>query len=490
MNVSRRLNAKSKRISLDSPKVHHIPAWGDYEDPKRMDVIARIAEMRGRDPRIATLAVSILKKAGVQPRDYKGQAAALLHWVQHDLYYVNEPGERLQDPLYTLKVGYGDCDDLVIMLATLAESIRLPWKLVISGTKKGQKVRYHQGEKFPGGKKKGYDWSHIYIALGDRPFVPQKWYYAETTVRGAPLGWDVIEGDHSLFPELQPNYGATMYGFAANTDLNLSLPSTLVSDSPVVSRGMDHGGLRRLRQYGPPRGQVSTGQSYRADPVGSAKADMVAVVVMRADGKILALHRQNTLDFQPDKWDLPGSKTGGLPARAAAVKILKSEVGMKVKPERLERCSAIFHPAAGTAMFFLLRLKSGEAQKLSIQIASKEHQAWQWVDRSVLLRDFQTAPYVQMAFRACFRPSSLKTHTKKMVAQSATPVTDGTLTSALIFTDSVAQNLSTKFTGSMAPTFGGYGFIAEDSFLSNEYFGLPLWGIMLAGAGVYYYTKK
>jgi hypothetical protein len=58
MDVSSALGAFTKPVHLDGPKVHHIPQWGEFGDPKRMEVITRIAKMRGRDPRIASLAVS------------------------------------------------------------------------------------------------------------------------------------------------------------------------------------------------------------------------------------------------------------------------------------------------------------------------------------------------------------------------------------------------------------------------------------------------
>ena len=207
MNIAGNLGASANPLELDQPTVHHIPEWGGYEDPKRMDIISRIARMRGRDPRIATLAVNILKQSGVQPRDYEGQSAALLKWVQDNLYYVNEPDERLQDPLYTLKVGYGDCDDLSIMLGALLESIRMPWKLTISGTTRtGRKLRYHEGDKnYP----KRVKWSHIYLCIGDQPFSPKRWEYAEPTVRGAPLGWDVVRNGAEMMPEM--NYGGIMF---------------------------------------------------------------------------------------------------------------------------------------------------------------------------------------------------------------------------------------------------------------------------------------
>jgi hypothetical protein len=215
VNWSGTLHAPTHRLALDQPKVHHIPRWNTYGDPKRIDVIARIAESRGHDPRIATLAVSILRGEPavwgqqlpeVPPKQYMDQAARLLLWVQEKVYYVNEPGERLQDPLYTLRVMYGDCDDLAILYYALCRSIRLPVKLVIVGQdKQGRKHRYHQGDKhYP----RGVDWAHIYNAVGDRPFGDATFRYAEPTVRGAPLGWDVVNAVNYNIPELAA-YGAT-----------------------------------------------------------------------------------------------------------------------------------------------------------------------------------------------------------------------------------------------------------------------------------------
>ena len=201
MTAPMALPTKSVKVDMDAPKVHHLVGWSGFNDPKRLQVIHSIAVYRGRDPRIATLCVDIFRKAGVQPRDYKGQAAALLAWVQDpkNVYYVNEPGERLQDPLYTLKVKYGDCDDLAILLCAMFESCRLSWKLVISGRdrRSGAKVRYIEGEP----TKHGCDWSHIYCMVGTPVFKPNMWYFCEPTLK-VPLGWDVVSGDASALPEM------------------------------------------------------------------------------------------------------------------------------------------------------------------------------------------------------------------------------------------------------------------------------------------------
>jgi hypothetical protein len=93
--------------------------------------------MRGRDPRIAKLALKVIRQSGAKPREYEKQAAALLKWVQDpkNCYYINEPGERLQDPIYTIKVKHGDC----FPVGTLV--LRDDYELVpIEQVKKGDRI--------------------------------------------------------------------------------------------------------------------------------------------------------------------------------------------------------------------------------------------------------------------------------------------------------------------------------------------------------------
>lgn len=194
--------ARAQALDLAGARVHHLPDWGGYDDPRKLQVIRNIAEQRGRDPRFAKLAFSIIKKAKVKPREYKQQAAALLKWVQDpkNVYYLNEPGERLQDPVYTVRNGFGDCDDQVLVLCTLFEAVRLPWRLVISGRniKTNSKARHIEGGVYP----KDCVWSHIYCAVGTPAFVPKEWYFCEATIEGVPLGWDVVDGDKRFIPEM------------------------------------------------------------------------------------------------------------------------------------------------------------------------------------------------------------------------------------------------------------------------------------------------
>ena len=256
------LPARLQALDLAGTEVHHLPDWKGYDDPKRLEIIRHIAMMRGRDPRIASLAVDIIRKAKVQPREYKKQASALLKWVQDpkNIFYVNEPGERLQDPIFTIKQGWGDCDDQILVLTSLFESVRLPWKLVLAGTCNGKKVRYIEGTDFPQGCK----WAHIYAMVGTPPFKPKRWYYCETTVRGVPLGWDVVSGPKSYLPEM----GAGPKGPARMVKLPNKPPKKFRAKRPPPAS-------RRSPAYGVAYGdfQPSTHSDYgqsALSPIGAA----------------------------------------------------------------------------------------------------------------------------------------------------------------------------------------------------------------------------
>lgn len=196
---------RANPINLDGashyPKVWHLPNWKQGDDTTRIAVLREIAMKAGRDPRLATLSVNILRANKVEPRDYKAQARALLKWVQNNVYYINEPSERLQDPTYTLKVMYGDCDDMALLLASMYESCKLEWRFVLSGKVNGKPARWIEGEKLP----LNGQWSHIYLLVGYPPFQPKKWQFAEPTLRGVDLGWDIIQSiqnGQNVLPEM------------------------------------------------------------------------------------------------------------------------------------------------------------------------------------------------------------------------------------------------------------------------------------------------
>lgn len=215
-------NVGARSVNLDEPQVYHFSNWGQMSDPDRVGALRTIVKGSARDPRIRTLVFRILQEAGTDQRKFQDQASVLLHWVQEHIHYLNEPGEILQDPLYTLGVGAGDCDDMALLLATFYEAIRLEWRFVLAGSDPRTKARarWTEGEPFP----RGVRWEHIYLKVGWPPFRPSRWTWAEPTVRGKPLGWDFqghleATGQVPPLPELAgvPSTGAasTASGIAA-----------------------------------------------------------------------------------------------------------------------------------------------------------------------------------------------------------------------------------------------------------------------------------
>lgn len=188
------MSVRMSRIHLPEPKAFHLENWHDMTDPQRIAFMRDVAVRAGRDPRIRNLAASIV--ARLPQRAYKHQAAALLRWVQDHIQYLNEPGEIIQDPLYTLRHGYADCDDMAVLLGAFLEALRLDFRFVLAGKRGPERVRWHEGDPFP----RGVAWSHVYIQVGTPAFHPREWSYMEPTVKGAPFGWDA--GTSRRLPEL------------------------------------------------------------------------------------------------------------------------------------------------------------------------------------------------------------------------------------------------------------------------------------------------
>lgn len=214
-------------IKLDRPRVYHLAGWDRTDHLGRVRFLRQIAMHYARDPRIRSTVARILE--GTNQRDYPAQAAKLLAWVHTNIAYYNEPGEVLQDPLYTLEHRYGDCDDLGILLATFFESIRLPWRFALSGRVGNQRAWWHEGLPI----QRGAQWGHIYLHVGWPPFRPTIWASVEPTIKGVPLGWEVGKsaplvgsGAPTTLPELSGGLaGALAFGNPGSTMVAINTPT-------------------------------------------------------------------------------------------------------------------------------------------------------------------------------------------------------------------------------------------------------------------------
>lgn len=105
---------------------------GTRETLKHMRQLVQLGK---QDQSNRDLANRIVMAAGVPQKDWRGELAALLDYVRNNVRYALDPNdiETIQGAAQTLALGYGDCDDFSVLLATLAECIGHPCCLVALG---------------------------------------------------------------------------------------------------------------------------------------------------------------------------------------------------------------------------------------------------------------------------------------------------------------------------------------------------------------------
>lgn len=76
-----------------------------------------------RNPQVIALARHLV--SGLPSKDYSGEARAIFEYVRDRIRYVRDPVdvEALSDPIATLNMGSGDCDDKVVLLCSLLNAI-------------------------------------------------------------------------------------------------------------------------------------------------------------------------------------------------------------------------------------------------------------------------------------------------------------------------------------------------------------------------------
>lgn len=220
-------------------RTFRVKSWSRWPMHERLAFLRDFVQDTARDPAIVRKATRILQKAGAPSKDHRAQWAALLAWTQRNIYYVNERDERFQSPQYTLTERHGDCDDCAVVLAALGDSLRLPWRFVISGKdKSGNLVVYVENT---GPIPQNVNWTHIYVQVGGPPFKPQWWTFAEPTL-SVPLGWSVATRD-----------GSSVEGRADLSGLGSATSPAASSATPTSSGGvaLPTRALALAKQHGP-----------------------------------------------------------------------------------------------------------------------------------------------------------------------------------------------------------------------------------------------
>ena len=207
--------------------VYKLPAWNGWSDAGKVRFLRRLSEQYGAEPRMRYFTTQVFQRYGAAPRDYQAQCAAILKYAQSEIYYVNESDEQIQSPWRTIKERAGDCDDLNVLICSMAQSVGLGWRIALAGfrdedpTRKPEtramalrckavandparsseeraraaqalgalskvRVRWIEGQPH-----KAASYVHVYPVLGWPALSPTTWASAEPTIP-VPLGHDVV----------------------------------------------------------------------------------------------------------------------------------------------------------------------------------------------------------------------------------------------------------------------------------------------------------
>ncbi|MFG0319317.1 MAG: hypothetical protein ACF8XB_18750 [Planctomycetota bacterium JB042] len=148
---------------------------GERGTLETVQAIRRLIHDGRGSPLVRTTAEDVLEQSGVPERDQVGEVAALLDFVRGHLRFTNDPWavEQLTTAEgLLLDHPFADCDEYVILLGSLLESI-------------GRRVRLKVVRRGTAGP-----WQHIFLQVRIR----DRWVSVDATKQGAPLGWEVPHG--------------------------------------------------------------------------------------------------------------------------------------------------------------------------------------------------------------------------------------------------------------------------------------------------------
>jgi len=97
----------------------------------QIDFLREMVTRSAALPNIRARALDIVFRVHNDPqRNEAAYAVAIAKWVQAHIQYVRESPEVFQEPSATIAIGYGDCDDMVTVVASLLESLGIESEIV------------------------------------------------------------------------------------------------------------------------------------------------------------------------------------------------------------------------------------------------------------------------------------------------------------------------------------------------------------------------
>jgi transglutaminase-like putative cysteine protease len=134
--------------------------------------MSKLARAGMHSPEIRQLATAIIRRT--PEKNYGAEARELARWVQKNIRYTRDPVElELLTPAEKLiEIGYGDCDDMAILLAALlgAVGIRSRFRLVST--------------------RRAGSYQHVYVEAR----TADGWLPLDATRKDRPPGWEPVAG--------------------------------------------------------------------------------------------------------------------------------------------------------------------------------------------------------------------------------------------------------------------------------------------------------
>lgn len=129
--------------------------------------MVRLAREYRADPAIRYLAAGLVQN--VTAKDYRTEVETIFEWIKANIRYTQDVNdvETIQFPLNTIEFGYGDCDDMSLLLATMLESIGHPSRFAAVGF----------GEPF--------EFDHVFV----QTLIGTRWVALDATEEN-PMGWE------------------------------------------------------------------------------------------------------------------------------------------------------------------------------------------------------------------------------------------------------------------------------------------------------------
>jgi len=129
------------------------------------ETIIRLIKENKNNPQIKAIADSIIKTNGIVKGDYPRTIDAVARWVHNNIEFKYDPENTdvMFEPMETIRMGRGDCEDNTCVASSLLGSLGIPTNAIIVS-------------------KQGEVWDHVFLRAGYPPANPIEWMSVDATI--------------------------------------------------------------------------------------------------------------------------------------------------------------------------------------------------------------------------------------------------------------------------------------------------------------------